>query len=132
MEIEKNGDEWNGEIRIVESKVKGCITYKVIIRGSDGKERWSESGEEREKMSKDIIIRRLLVNIGNKFEGVRIIIKINNKGFIKEYDKLRVKYMEMMGYDENKRGEDGMIMILNELAINRDMIKIMDNIRLIE
>ena len=130
--LEKTGDEWNGEIRIVESKVKGCITYKVIIRGSDGSEKWSEMGEEREKMGKDVIIRRILLDIGNKFEGIRMIIKINNKGFIKEYNKLRVKYMEIMGYDENKRGEDGMIMMINELAVNRDMIKIVNNIRLIE
>ena len=62
-----------------------------------------------------------------------MIIKLNNKKFVKEYDILRVKYDEIMKLEEDKiNRDDSMIMKVNELVIHRDLIKIIDNIRLIE
>jgi DNA polymerase elongation subunit (family B) len=134
-EPEINGDKkWSGEIRIVESKVKECIKYKVVINDNEGKERWKEEKEEMDKtMTKEKIIKRLLIEINDKYKEQKMIIKLNNKKFVKEYDILRVKYDEIMKLEEDKiNRDDSMIMKVNELVIHRDLIKIIDNIRLIE
>jgi len=133
--VEINGDEWwNGDIRIVESKVKGCIIYKIVICDNGGKEIWKEEKEEIDKtMTKEKIIKRLLIEVYDKFKDKKIKIKLNYKKFIKEYDILKIKYNEIIkNEDDRYKNDDSMIMKINEIAINRDLIKIIDNIRLVE
>jgi hypothetical protein len=114
--------------------VKECIKYKVVINDNEGKERWKEDKEEMDKtMTKEKIIKRLLIEINDKYKEQKMIIKLNYKKFVKEYDILRVKYDEIMKLEEDKiNRDDSMIMKVNELVIHRDLIKIIDNIRLIE
>jgi DNA polymerase elongation subunit (family B) len=133
--VEINGDEWwNGDIRIVESKVKGCIIYKIVICDNGGKEIWKDEKEEIDKtMTKEKIIKRLLIEVYDKFKDKKIKIKLNYKKFIKEYDILKIKYNEIIkNEDDRYKNDDSMIMKINEIAINRDLIKIIDNIRLVE
>jgi hypothetical protein len=105
-----------------------------VISDNGGKEIWKEEKEEKDKtMTKDKIIRRLLIDVYDKYKDKKIKIKLNYKKFIKEYDILRIKYNEIMKTDEDKYKKDETILMkVNELAINRDLIKIIDNIRLVE
>jgi len=127
-------DLLEGDLRIIESKVKNCITYKIKINDTTGKILYKNEGENNDKlMTKDKIIRKLLKEIYDKYKNRVIKIKLNNKQFIKDYKILIANYNEINNIEHLKNNNDSnKNKIINDIINKKDLIEIKDNIILIE
>ena len=121
-----------GNIRIIESKVKKAIVYKLEIYKNDKMIYNEEKTITDDKINKEKILKKLLIEIYNKYVGNIIKIKINYKQFIKEYKTIIAKYNELIKMKEINKNDIGIITNHNLIANNEDLIKIKDNIILEE
>ena len=121
-----NDSNLTGEIRITESKAKKTISFKVKVCD------YKKEGELPVSETKEKILKKLLVEIYDKYSGNKIEIKINYKAFIKEYNLFKAKYQQLSEMTSTIANDIGKIKLQNELIINQEFIKIKDNIILIE
>ena len=118
-------DKIMGEIRITESKVKKTISFKVKVNS------YKKEGELPVTETKEKILKKLLVEIYDKFPESKMEIKINYKSFIKDYNSFKVKYNQL-AESSTISNDFGKIKMQNELINNPEFIKIKDNIILTE
>jgi DNA polymerase delta subunit 1 len=127
--------EMNGEMKVVESKVKECVKFKIVIKDKNGKDIYKDEGEAKE-ITKDKLITNKLGEIYKKLtdnQG-KISIKINYKKFIKDYKVLIAKYklLEKMGEKKINKADIATVKLTNEVMSNMDLLKVKDKIILIE
>jgi len=122
-----------GDIKIVDSKVKEGICYKLVIK-KDDKIIYKDEKEGIKNSTKDIVIKELLVSLYEKYKDNVIKITLNNKPFIKYYANIKTKYAEFiaLGQIDPKNNDISITKLQKEIFINENMIKIKDNIILIE
>jgi len=118
-ESEPLGDILTGDIRITESKKTNMISYKVKI------EKYLLNGEVPISETKEKVLKKLLSDIFDKYPTKIIEIKVNNKGFIKDYNYFKTRFNNLaqstsMGISEIKEQ--------NKIINNDIFIKIKDNI----
>jgi len=131
-EIIDNDKILMGEIKIIESKVKETINYKLKIT-KDDKTIYSDEKENNDKtMTKDKIIKQILNDLYERFKTNIIKIKINCKPFIKEYKTIITKYNEISSMKDINKNDVGIRNTINLLTKNQDLIKIKDSIIFIE
>jgi DNA polymerase elongation subunit (family B) len=132
VEIIDNDKILLGEIKIIESKVKKSIGYKVKIT-KDDKIIYSEEKENSEEtMTKDKILRMILIDVYNKHKTNIIKMKINCKPFIKDYRILLAKYNELTAMKDINKNDVGIRTTINLITKNKDLIEIKDNIIIID
>jgi hypothetical protein len=134
-EISINTDLLEGELKVIESKVKNNISYKIKICDKDNKVIYKDEGENEIKdITKEKMIRKILSEIYEKYSNRVIKIKLNNKQFIKDYKILIAKYDDIVktSGDIRNNKDASKNKIINEIINKNDLIKIKDNIVLIE
>ena len=122
-----------GDIKIVDSKVKDGICYKIVIKKAD-KIIYKDEKEGIKNTTKDNVLKELLVDIYNKHKDNVIKITLNYKAFIKYYTSIKSKYAEFisLGEIDPKNNDIAITKLQKEIILNENMIKIKDNIILIE
>jgi len=130
---EINGDFLSGTIKIIESKVKKAISCKIEIL-KEGRVVYNDNQETSdETITKDKVLRKVLLEIYEKFKSNIIKIKVNYKQFIKDYNTIIAKYKQITAMKEIKDKTDISISTaINTIVTNEDLIKIKDNIILVE
>jgi DNA polymerase delta subunit 1 len=134
-EISFNTDLLEGDLRVIESKVKNNISYKIKIFDKDNKILYKNEEERDIKdITKEKLIRKVLSEIYEKYSNRIIKIKLNNKQFIKDYKVLIAKYDDIIktSGDIRNNKDASKNKIINEIINKDDLIKIKDNIILIE
>ena len=137
--IKKDGDDdnnYNGTIRIVNSKIKDSITYSIKIVNEKNKVIYNKEDKEGVKsITKDKLLNDLLLTIYKEFKNSKITIKINYKEYVKKINYLICKYDEykkkMEKYDK-KTNDIELVKIHKELNDNIEILQIKDNIKIIE
>ena len=137
--IKKDGDDdnnYNGTIRIVNSKIKDSITYTIKIVNEKNKVIYNKEDKEGVKsITKDKLLNDLLLTIYKEFKNSKIKIKINYKEYVKKINYLICKYDEykkkMENYDK-KTNDIELVKIHKELNDNIEILEIKDNIKIIE
>ena len=137
--IKKDGDDdnnYNGTIRIVNSKIKDSITYTIKIVNEKNKVIYNKEDKEGVKsITKDKLLNDLLLTIYKEFKNSKITIKINYKEYVKKINYLICKYDEykkkMENYDK-KTNDIELVKIHKELNDNIEILEIKDNIKIIE
>jgi len=119
-----------GDMKIIESKVKECITFKIVIKDKKGKIIYKDDGNTKE-MTKDKLIIMKLKEIYEKVNGITKI-KLNNKKFIKDYKILiaKFKYVDKLG--KISKTDVGIVKMINEISTNRELLELKDKIILDE
>lgn len=121
-----------GNIKIIESKVKKGISYKVEI-SKDNKIIFNkEDLINDEKITKDKILKNLLIELYEKYKDNILKIKLNYKQFIKNYNVIIAKYNELSSLKDINKTDISFTKKYNEIINNEEFIKIKDNIILIE
>ncbi len=121
VSTESDINKITGEIRITESKATKIISYKVKIN----KDVIQGEGTE----SKDIILKKLLSDIYDKYPNKIIELKLNYKAFIKDYSYFKTRYNNLITSTSLDLGQ---IKEQNDIINNKIFTKIKDNIILIE
>jgi len=128
-----------GIIRIIDSKVKKAITCNIEIMRNNKiiyKENKIKETIEGENITKDKILKEVLVDIYNKYnsnnENNIIKIKLNYKGFIKDYKTIIAKYEELQKKKEINKTDTSILKSFTEINKNEEFIKIKNNIILVE
>jgi hypothetical protein len=119
-----------GDMKIIESKVKECITFKIVIKDKKGKIIYKDDGNTKE-MTKDKLIIMKLKEIYEKVNGITKI-KLNNKKFIKDYKILiaKFKYVDKLG--KISKTDVGIVKMISEITSNRELLELKDKIILDE
>lgn len=139
--IKKDGGEneeknYNGTIRIVNSKIKDSITYSIKIVDEKNKVIYNKEDKEGvKKITKEKLLNELLLNIYKEFKNSKITIKINYKDYVKKINSLICKYNEYkkkIGNYDKKTNDIELIKIHKELNENIEILEIKDNIKIIE
>ena len=129
-------DNYTGTIRIVNSKIKDSITYNIKIVDEKNKVIYNKEDKEGVKsITKDKLLNDLLLNIYKEFKKSKITIKINYKEYVKKFNDLIYKYDEYKKKFENydkKTNDIQLVKIHKEINENMDILKIKDNIKIIE
>ena len=122
--------DYDGDMKVIESKVKECITYKIIIKDKKGKIIYKDEGNTKE-MTKDKIIIDKLTEIHSKVNGT-MKIKLNNKKFIKDYKLLiaKFKYVDKLG--NITKTDVGIAKMISEITSNKHLLELKNKIILIE
>jgi len=122
--------EYEGDMKVIDSKAKECITYKIIIKDKNKKVIYKDEGEMKERTKETIIVERLKM-INEKLDKV-VKIKLNNKKFIKDYKLLiaKCRYLENLG--NVNRTDVGIVKMISEITKNQDLLKLKDKIILEE
>jgi DNA polymerase elongation subunit (family B) len=133
---EDGNSNYNGVIRIVQSKIKNSITYNIKITDEKNKVVYSKEDKEGVKsITKDKLLNELLLTIYKEFKKSNIIMKINYKEYVKKFNYLICKYDEykkkMETYDK-KTNDLEIIKIHKELNDNLEIMQIKDNIKIVE
>ena len=132
-------EEMEGEIRIINSKVKEGLCYNVkIIKNK--KIIYNEDNKEGIKgITKDILLDELLIKIYKKLkeddENFKLTIKINYKEYVKKFNILLSKYTDYMKRTEKydpKSNDIGMVKLHKEFTDKIDILELKDNIKLID
>jgi len=123
IEVVEIPDKISGEIRITESKANKTISFKVKVH------EFKKDGELPVAETKEKILKKLLLEIFEKFPSKIIEIKLNYKAFIKDYNYFKTRYNNLI---ESKNIGLNEVKEQNELINNQIFIKIKDNIILIE
>ena len=118
-----------GSIRIIDSKVKKAITCNTEIIKNKKVIYKDEKIIVEEKITKDKILKKVLIEIYEKFkENNNIIkIKINYKQFIKDYKTIIAKYNELEEKKEINKTDISIINSYNEICKNEEFIRIKNN-----
>jgi DNA polymerase elongation subunit (family B) len=124
-----------GEIRIIHSKIKECITYTIKIIKNGKIDYIEENKDGIKEISKDLLLNNLLIKIYNKYKTDKLEIKINYKDYIKKFNNLLCKYndyMEKMDKYDKTSNDISIIKLHKELGENAEILEIKNNIKLIE
>jgi methionyl-tRNA formyltransferase len=122
--------DYEGDMKVIDSKVKKCITYKIIIKDKNKKVVYKDEGEMKEG-TKENIIENKLKEIYKKIDK-KMRIKLNNKKFIKEYKLLIAKYRHLENLGNVNRTDVGIAKMIGEITNNKDLIEIKNRIILEE
>ncbi len=128
VEIKEN--DYEGEMKVIESKVKECITFKIVIKDKKGKIIYKDEGNTNE-ITKDKLIIIKLKEIYNKVNGI-MKIKLNNKKFIKDYKLLLAKFKYVDKLDNISKTDVGIVKMISEISSNRELLELKDKIILDE
>jgi DNA polymerase delta subunit 1 len=125
-----------GSIRVVESKIRNAIICNTEIFDKNKKKLFKDDrliGITDKKITKDKVLKKLLLDIYEKFKDNNIIkLKINYKGFIKNYNTIIAKYNELSKKQEINKTDISILKNYSEIANNEEFIKIKNNIILLE
>ena len=127
-EIKDN--DYEGDMKVIESKVKECITYKIIIKDKNGKNIYKDEGNTKE-MSKDKLIINKLTEVYNKINGI-MKIKLNNKKFIKDYKLLIAKFKYVDKLVGINKTDVGIAKMISEITSNKHLLELKNKIILVE
>ena len=127
-EIKDN--DYDGDMKVIESKVKECITFKIIIKDKKGKIIYKDEGNTKE-MSKDKLIIDKLTEIYNKVNGT-MKIKLNNKKFIKDYKLLIAKFKYVDKLVNINKTDVGIAKMISEITSNKNLLELKNKIILVE
>ena len=127
-EIKDN--DYEGDMKVIESKVKECITYKIIIKDKNGKNIYKDEGNTKE-MSKDKLIINKLTEVYNKINGI-MKIKLNNKKFIKDYKLLIAKFKYIDKLTNINKTDVGIAKMISEITSNKHLLELKNKIILVE
>jgi DNA polymerase delta subunit 1 len=130
---EITGELLTGTIKIIESKVKKTISYKIeVFKGNNMI--YNKSDEiSCDLTTKDKMTRKVLMEVYKKYESNVIKLKINYKQFIKDYNSLIASFNQMTAMNDVKTKNDVSISTnLNKFANFKDLIEIKDNVILVE
>ena len=122
--------DYDGDMKVIESKVKECITFKIIIKDKKGKIIYKDEGNTKE-MTKDKIIVDKLTEIYNKVNGT-IKIKLNNKKFIKDYKLLIAKFKYVDKLTNVNKTDLGVAKMISEITSNKHLLELKNKIILVE
>jgi DNA polymerase elongation subunit (family B) len=125
-EVELKECEYEGEMKVIESKVKECITYKIVIKDKSGKVIYKDDGNTKD-LNKEKIILSKLKEIYNKMNGTTKI-KINYKKFVKDYKLLIAKYKYINKQEKINKTDVGIAKIIGELMSNKELLELKDKI----
>jgi len=130
-EPEIKESEFEGEMKVIESKVKECITYKIIIKNKEGKVVYKDDGNTKE-LSKEKVILDRLKEVYKNVKGI-MKIKLNYKKFIKDYKLIiaKFKHVDKLGDKVNKT-DVGIAKMISEITSNRELLELKDRIILEE
>jgi hypothetical protein len=130
-EPEIKESEFEGEMKVIESKVKECITYKIIIKNKEGNVVYKDDGNTKD-LSKEKIILERLKEVYKNVKGI-IKIKLNYKKFIKDYKFIiaKFKHVDKLGDKVNKT-DVGIAKMISEITSNRELLELKDRIILEE
>jgi septum formation inhibitor MinC len=126
-----------GSIRVVESKVRNAVICNTEIFDKNKKMVFKDDRLitiTDKKITKDSVLKKLLVNIYEKFKENNNIIKlkINYKGFVKDYKTIIAKYNELSKKKEINKTDISILKNYTEIANNEEFIKIKNNIILVD
>ena len=139
QEEKKEKEEMEGEIRIINSKVKEGLCYNIkIIKNK--KLIYNEDNKEGIKeITKDILLDELLIKIYKKFkeddENFKLTIKINYKEYVKKFNILLSKYADYMKRTEKydpKTNDIGIVKLHKEFTEKIKLLELKNNIKLID
>ena len=122
--------DYDGDMKVIESKVKECITFKIVIKDKKGKIIYKDEGNTKE-MTKDKIIVDKLTEIYNKVNGT-IKIKLNNKKFIKDYKLLIAKFKYVDKLTNVNKTDLGVAKMISEITSNKHLLELKNKIILVE
>ena len=122
--------DYDGDMKVIESKVKECITFKIVIKDKKGKIIYKDEGNTKE-MTKDKIIVDKLTEIYNKVNGT-IKIKLNNKKFIKDYKLLIAKFKYVDKLTNVNKTDLGVAKMISEITSNKNLLELKNKIILVE
>ena len=134
---EDNGD-MDGEIRIINSKVKESLSYTVkIIKNK--KIIYNENKEEIKSMTKEGLLNEIIIKLYKKFksddENFKLNLKINYKDYIRKINIMFSKFNDYIKRTETydpKSNDIEMVKLHKEFTLNIEMLEIKDNIILNE
>jgi hypothetical protein len=127
-EIKDN--DYDGDMKVIESKVKECITFKIVIKDKKGKVIYKDEGITKD-MSKDKLIINKLTEIYNKVNGI-MKIKLNNKKFIKDYKLLIAKFKYVDKLSNINKTDVGIAKMISEITSNKGLLELKNKIILVE
>jgi len=127
-EIKDN--DYDGDMKVIESKVKECITFKIVIKDKKGKVIYKDEGNTKD-MSKDKLIIDKLTEIYNKVNGI-MKIKLNNKKFIKDYKLLIAKFKYVDKLVGINKTDVGIAKMISEITSNKCLLELKNKIILVE
>lgn len=122
----------NGEIKIINSKVKNGLCYSVKII-KNGEVIMNESKEGITDNTKDKLLNMLLIRIHKENKDIRMKIKINYKDYVKKFNILVSKYdefIERAGKFDKKNNDISLIKLQKEIIDNASLLEIKDYITL--
>jgi hypothetical protein len=122
----------NGEIKIINSKVKNGLCYNVKIV-KNGEVIMNESKEGITDNTKDKLLNMLLIRIHKENKDIRMKIKINYKDYVKKFNILVSKYdefIERAGKFDKKNNDISLIKLQKEIIDNASLLEIKDYITL--
>jgi DNA polymerase elongation subunit (family B) len=122
----------NGEIKIINSKVKNGLCYNVKIV-KNGEVIMNESKESITDNTKDKLLNMLLIRIHKENKDIRMKIKINYKDYVKKFNILVSKYdefIERAGKFDKKNNDISLIKLQKEIIDNASLLEIKDYITL--
>ena len=122
--------DYDGDMKVIESKVKECITFKIVIKDKKGKVIYKDEGNTKE-MTKDKLIINKLTEIYSKVNGT-MKIKLNHKKFIKDYKLLIAKFKYVDKLSKINNTDVGIAKMITEITSNRDLLELKNKIILIE
>ena len=122
--------DYDGDMKVIESKVKECITFKIVIKDKKGKIIYKDEGNTKE-MTKDKIIVDKLTEIYNKVNGT-MKIKLNNKKFIKDYKLLIAKFKYVDKLTNVNKTDLGVAKMISEITSNKHLLELKNKIILVE
>ena len=129
-EEEIKDNDYEGEMKIIESKVKECITFKIMIKDKMGKIIYKDEGNTKD-LTKDKLIILKLKEIYMKVNGI-MKIKLNYKKFIKDYKLIIAKFKYVDKLTNINRTDVGIAKMISEITSNQDIIELKNKIILVE
>ena len=128
----------DGEIRIINSKVKESLSYTVkIIKNK--KIIYNENKEGIKSMTKEGLLNEIIIKLYKKFksddENFKLNLKINYKDYIRKINIMFSKFNDYIKRTETydpKSNDIEMVKLHKEFTLNIEMLEIKDNIILNE
>ena len=136
--IEQKG-ELDGEIRIINSKIKEGLCYSIKIN-KNKKVIYTEDNKDIIKsITKDKLLNELLIKLHKKFKSedveFKLNLKINYKDYVKKFNIMISKFNNYIKKAESydpKTNDIEMVKLHKEFSINIEILEIKNNITLIE
>jgi DNA polymerase elongation subunit (family B) len=131
--------EMDGEIRIINSKIKEGLCYSIKIN-MNKKVIYTEDNKDIIKsITKDKLLNELLIKLHKKFKSedvnFKLNMKINYKDYVKKFNIMISKFNNYIKKAESydpKTNDIEMVKLHKEFTMNIEILEIKDNIILIE